>query len=64
MKRIELEFPDQLYQALQDLVRQGWFASDGELVREAVRRYLESHSADLMERFVREDIEWGLRGRD
>ncbi len=64
MKRIELEFPDQLYQAIQNLVREGWFPSDGELVREAVRRYIESHSADLMERFVREDIEWGLRGRD
>lgn len=64
MKRIDTEFPDQLYQGVQDLVRQGWFASDGELVREAVRRYLESHSPDLMERFIREDIEWGLRGRD
>jgi hypothetical protein len=33
------------------------------VVREAIRRFLDSHQPDLMERFVREDVEWGLRGR-
>jgi Arc/MetJ-type ribon-helix-helix transcriptional regulator len=61
---MELEFPDTPYQAIRGLVRRGWFASEGELVREAARRYFESHSEDLMEQLVRDDIEWGLRGRD
>jgi hypothetical protein len=31
--------------------------------QEAIRRFLQAHRPELMERFVREDIEWGLRGR-
>ena len=64
MKLIETEFPDQLYQEVEELVRQGCFVSDADLVREAVRRYVESHRPDLEGRFIREDIEWGLRGRE
>jgi len=29
---------------------------------DALGRYLESHSAELTEVFIREDVEWGLRG--
>jgi len=35
-----------------------------ELVAEALRRYLESHSTRLAESFLREDVAWGLRGRE
>ena len=31
---------------------------------DALRRSLESHPAEMMEQFVREDIEWGLHGGD
>jgi hypothetical protein len=26
----------------------------------ALRRFVESHRAELMERFIREDVDWGL----
>jgi hypothetical protein len=29
-----------------------------------LRRYLESHSSRLAESFVRNDVAWGLRGRE
>jgi hypothetical protein len=29
---------------------------------EAIRRYLDSHRPDLMEKFIRDDVEWGLHG--
>ena len=28
-----------------------------------LRRYLESHSAELAEKFIREDVQWGLHGK-
>ena len=31
---------------------------------EAIRRYVDSHRPDLMEKFIRDDIEWGLQGND
>jgi hypothetical protein len=32
--------------------------------RDAWRRFLEVHRPDIMDEFVRKDVEWGLRGRD
>lgn len=32
------------------------------MITDALRRYLSSHSAELSEAFIREDVEWGLRG--
>lgn len=63
MKTIEAQIPEQMDRAIEALISRGWFGSREEVVREAIRRFLDSHQPDLMERFVREDVEWGLRGR-
>ncbi len=63
MKTIETEISDGLDQALDTLVEHGWYASREEVLQEALRRFLESHQPELMERFIREDVEWGLRGQ-
>jgi hypothetical protein len=39
-----------------------WFRSLDELCTVALRRFLESHREDLMEAFIRQDVEWGLTG--
>ncbi len=64
MKTIQAELPEKLYQEIQALIRGGWFPNEGELLREALRRYLDAHRPDLMEPFIRADAEWGLRGED
>ena len=46
------------------LVSEGWIHSEAELLTEALRRYLESHQAELMDRYVREDVRWGLDGTE
>ena len=53
-----------LRQEAQELVDKGWFKDMNTLIEEAVRRYLETHSAELMDRFVMDDIAWGLKGHD
>jgi len=62
MKTIEAKIPDRLDRAIDALVEQGWFPSRDEVVREAIRRFLDAHRPELMEKFIREDVEWGLRG--
>ena len=62
MKSIEAKIPDKLNRAIDALVKQGWFPSRDEVVREAIRRFLDAHRPELMEKFIREDVEWGLRG--
>lgn len=63
MKTIEAEISDGLDEAIDVLVARGWYASRDEVLHEALRRFVEFHQPELMERFVREDVEWGLRGR-
>ena len=44
------------------LVEAGWFRDVDELVLDALRRFIESHRGELIERFIREDVDWGLYG--
>jgi Arc/MetJ-type ribon-helix-helix transcriptional regulator len=63
-QRIETEVPVQLFAEMQSLVESGWFRSVDEVVLDALRRFLDAHREELMEGFLREDVEWGLHGRD
>lgn len=62
MKTIQTEIPENLYQGAVALVKEGWFNNEKEVISEAIRRFLESHRPELMDQFIREDVEWGLRG--
>jgi hypothetical protein len=59
---IQADIPDQLVQQAAILIRDGWATDLDEILTDAFRRYLSSHSAELSEAFIREDVEWGLRG--
>jgi len=56
--------PDQLAKQAQRLVDQGWATDVDSIVAESLRRYLESHEQTLTEQFIRDDLQWGLRGGD
>jgi len=64
MESIEIEIPDQIAKNIAALVKGGWFRDEKDIYCEAIRRFLDSHHPDLMENFIREDIEWGLHGND
>jgi Arc/MetJ-type ribon-helix-helix transcriptional regulator len=59
---VQADVPVRLLTEMQTLVEAGWFRDLDELMVNALRRYVESHRAELMERFIREDVEWGLHG--
>ena len=61
---IRATVPDQLVKQAQRLVDQGWAADVESIVAESLRRYLESHEQTLTEQFIRDDLQWGLRGGD
>jgi len=64
MKTIQTEVPEQLYKKAQVLVKEGWFRDEKDIFSEAIRRFLDTHRPDLMEKFVRDDVKWGLHGED
>ena len=62
--RIQTEIPDQLWQQAQSMVEAGWINNMDALVTESMRRYIESHQQTISEGFIREDVRWGLDGKD
>lgn len=60
--KIQTDIPIGLLAEAQYLVKMGWFRNLDEMMIDALRRYVESHRSDMMEEFVRQDVEWGLEG--
>jgi len=61
MKTLEIELPDELAQAIQEVVRRGWFVDEGELARRALGDFLRHHRLDLQEQHQLDDIAWARR---
>ena len=59
---VQTEVPIRLLTEMETLVEAGWFRDLDELMLSALRRFVESHRAELMEGFVLEDVDWGLHG--
>jgi Arc/MetJ-type ribon-helix-helix transcriptional regulator len=63
MKALDIKIPDKVNREIDALVERGWFLNRDQVVQEAIRRFLDAHRPELMDKFIREDVEWGLRGR-
>ena len=61
MKAIQIELPDKLAAEIEAYVNAGWFGSEGEVIRAALMDFVKRHRIDLLERFMRDDIEWALK---
>ena len=64
MKTVQMEVPELLYKNAIVLVKEGWFRDEKEVFSEAIRRFLDSHRPELMEKFILDDMEWGLHGHE
>jgi len=60
MKVLQLEVPDQLVAEVDDLIKEGWFKTPGEVMRFALLDFVRRHRFELTERFQREDIAWAV----
>jgi Arc/MetJ-type ribon-helix-helix transcriptional regulator len=61
---VQTELPTQLLTQLESLINDGWFEDLNDVILNALRRFLETHRPELMERYILEDVEWGLHGKD
>jgi Arc/MetJ-type ribon-helix-helix transcriptional regulator len=60
MTSLQIELPNHLAATLQQMVQNGWFQSEQEIVRFALVEFIRRHEAELTEQFQREDIAWAL----
>lgn len=56
-----MELPDKLAAEVEAYVKTGWFSSEAEMVRAALMDFLRRNRLDLLERFMRDDIQWALK---
>lgn len=64
MKAIHVEVPDKLAAEIEAYVRAGWFGSEAEVIRAAVADFVRRRRLELLERFMRDDIEWALKQKE
>jgi uncharacterized protein len=53
MKMLTVECPDELAERLDELVRAGWVADRGQAIAAALRRFVESHHPEIIEKAAR-----------
>jgi Arc/MetJ-type ribon-helix-helix transcriptional regulator len=61
MKTLQVEVTDELATQIDQVLKEGWFNSREEIVRLALREYLDRQRLELTERFQREDIAWAVQ---
>jgi Arc/MetJ-type ribon-helix-helix transcriptional regulator len=61
MKSVQVELPDKVAAKLDTLVQEGWFQSEGEVLRVALVEFIKRHRFELIEQFQLEDIDWALQ---
>ena len=63
MKAIALQVPDALARAATEYVKAGFFRSESEVCLAALTDFVRRNRIDLLEHFLREDIEWAKKSR-
>ena len=61
---INTQIPKALIKSMNNLVKEGWYLNINSIIIDALRHYIDSHQPDLMEKFILEDVEWGLDGKE
>jgi Arc/MetJ-type ribon-helix-helix transcriptional regulator len=64
MKAIRFELPEKLAAEIEAYVKTGWFNSEADVIRAALMDFVRRNRVDLLERFMRDDIEWALRQKE
>lgn len=60
MKTVQVSLPDKLGMEVENYVKSGWFTDEAELLRTALQEFIRHNRIELMEQFMKEDIEWAL----
>ena len=63
-KTIQTHLPPDLVKQMEVFIKEGWFSDIDTLLTDALRRFLDAHRPELMERFIQEDVEWSLHGEE
>jgi Arc/MetJ-type ribon-helix-helix transcriptional regulator len=64
MNAIPTKLTPKLILEIDKIVNEGWFANRSEFIREAVRELVNKSKIERLEAAVKEDIQFGLYGKE
>ncbi len=64
MKAIPAKLTPRLLEEIDEIIKEGWYANRSELIRDAIREMIQKMKAERMETAIKEDVRWGLYGKD
>jgi Arc/MetJ-type ribon-helix-helix transcriptional regulator len=64
MEVVPAKLTKRLVNDMDGLIQEGWYANRSELIRDAVREVVRKTYAQRLDAAMKEDVEWGLSGRD
>jgi len=64
METIPAKITERLSLEMDEIINEGWYASRSEFIRDAVRDKIKSVKMERLEAAIKEDVKWGLYGKD
>jgi Arc/MetJ-type ribon-helix-helix transcriptional regulator len=64
MEAIPTKITPRLIDEIDEIIHEGWYANRSELIRDAIREMIKRMKADRLEIAIKEDVKWGLHGKD
>ncbi len=64
MEAIPAKITPRLLHEMDEIIQDGWYANRSELIRNAIREMVKRMKADRLEAAIKDDVKWGLYGKD
>lgn len=64
MQAIPAKITPRLLGEMDEIIKEGWYANRSELIRDAVREIIRKTKTERFEAALKEDVQWGLHGKD
>ena len=64
MKTIPAKVTGRLVMEMDGLIKEGWYANRSEFIRDSIREMVKRAKIQMLEQAMKEDVEWGLYGKD
>ena len=64
MLTVPAKLTEKIVMEAQELIKEGWYANKSRLIRAALRDLIRKNKAQRLETAIKEDVMWGLHGKD
>ncbi len=64
MEAVPAKITPRILEEMDEIIHEGWYANRSEFIRDALREMIRKLKAQRLETAIKEDITWGLYGKD